>query len=278
MSIKPDDLPMDQILSTDIEHIIPSRYSTTGDIRDINTFTAKDVAEHMTRWLAHIISQKEIAIRVITAPELRVLNEAMVRTNSVIDKGVIVSKDSLEPLMPVKVSEQEKTLEHISPSTEVSKEETLLQLALVEAYRHGLSEAKQVAWGAYKKNGHPTHMRELHDDIMALVGKSEKEIGRIKTGELNPLASPSRHWMHVKSGGGYRELLRGTLQCSDEKLDMQPVVVYTGMDGRVWVRPTFEFDDGRFKIATPSKGWYAKMIEKINGVMKAAGSQNDVQG
>ena len=55
---------------------------------------------------------------------------------------------------------------------------------------------------------------------------------------------------HVKTGGLYRELHRGFLE-----KDLTPVVIYQSSDGRVWVRPEAEFDDGRFEKfeATPPR-------------------------
>lgn len=54
-------------------------------------------------------------------------------------------------------------------------------------------------------------------------------------------------WRHVRTGGTYTEVMRGTLQASDD-LDMASAVIYRSeVDGRVWVRPAAEFEDGRFE-------------------------------
>ena len=49
-------------------------------------------------------------------------------------------------------------------------------------------------------------------------------------------------WLHKKSGGLY------TFVCEAEiEADLTPAVVYKALeDGRVWIRPTAEFFDGRF--------------------------------
>ena len=53
----------------------------------------------------------------------------------------------------------------------------------------------------------------------------------------------NRKYRHKKSGGIYRLVARGFLE-----MDLTPVTVYVSAhDGTVWVRPTAEFDDGRFE-------------------------------
>ena len=51
-------------------------------------------------------------------------------------------------------------------------------------------------------------------------------------------AATHRH----RKGGLYRVLGRGVLES-----DRSDVVIYDDADGTVWVRPTVEFDDGRFE-------------------------------
>lgn len=51
---------------------------------------------------------------------------------------------------------------------------------------------------------------------------------------------------HKKRGSTYRVIAEGRLQV-DADLDNEKVVVYRGEDGQVWVRPTYEFNDGRFE-------------------------------
>lgn len=49
--------------------------------------------------------------------------------------------------------------------------------------------------------------------------------------------------IHVKSGGHYRVIAQGACEW-----DLKPVVIYDDAQGRVWVRSTDEFFDGRFVV------------------------------
>ncbi|WP_321362619.1 DUF1653 domain-containing protein [uncultured Celeribacter sp.] len=52
----------------------------------------------------------------------------------------------------------------------------------------------------------------------------------------------SEIWQHVASGGLYTVIAHG--QRED---DLTPVTIYKSLwDGAIWVRPTSEFEDGRF--------------------------------
>jgi hypothetical protein len=50
-----------------------------------------------------------------------------------------------------------------------------------------------------------------------------------------------RFWSHVKTDGVYEEIARGLIEATLVKC-----VIYRGHDGVFWVRPSDEFDDGRF--------------------------------
>ena len=59
-------------------------------------------------------------------------------------------------------------------------------------------------------------------------------------------------YRHRKRGGTYAVIARGFMQV-DGDLDNEKVVVYRGEDGRVWVRPEYEFNDGRFERLPDAK-------------------------
>ncbi|QIG76613.1 hypothetical protein EVC27_088 [Rhizobium phage RHph_I1_6] len=55
-------------------------------------------------------------------------------------------------------------------------------------------------------------------------------------------------YRHKVRGTTYKILHLGTLQVSDNDLDMTDVIIYQCQeDGTVWVRPESEFVDGRFE-------------------------------
>lgn len=61
-----------------------------------------------------------------------------------------------------------------------------------------------------------------------------------------------KRYRHKKRGTVYEVLGEGTLQCAaNPALDEQPVVVYRGEDGKLWVRGHSEFHDGRFEPLDP---------------------------
>lgn len=78
----------------------------------------------------------------------------------------------------------------------------------------------------------------LPDDVVSVEARRPRE-------PLPARAAPAlRRFRHRRSGGLYLELHRGLLEA-----DLTPVVVYLDADGRVWVRPAAQFDDGRFEPA-----------------------------
>ncbi|WP_065335496.1 hypothetical protein [Tritonibacter mobilis] len=67
-------------------------------------------------------------------------------------------------------------------------------------------------------------------------------------GPMPHVKTPSAHiqseiWQHVRSGGLYTIIGHGLIEA-----DLTPATIYRSLwDGAVWVRPTAEFEDGRFR-------------------------------
>lgn len=53
---------------------------------------------------------------------------------------------------------------------------------------------------------------------------------------------------HRARGSEYEVVGQAYLQTSKPLADMEPMVVYTDILGRMWVRPESEFTDGRFDL------------------------------
>jgi len=109
------------------------------------------------------------------------------------------------------------------------------------------------------------------DEVGAITGERLRWFARaIERAVLAAQAAqPVATHEHLKSGGKYRKLGEGLLQTDEPISDMEPVVVYQGEDGRLWVRPVSEFGDvTRFKAlaARPSREWYARMIAESEGM------------
>lgn len=68
------------------------------------------------------------------------------------------------------------------------------------------------------------------------------EIERLRSA----LSVETTKWRHKTRGTIYVEIGRGTMQDISD-LDNEPVVIYRGDDGRLWVRTVDEFEDGRFE-------------------------------
>lgn len=55
---------------------------------------------------------------------------------------------------------------------------------------------------------------------------------------------------HKKRGSVYQVIAHGRLQVDGDDLDMERVTIYRAEDGTTWVRPNYEFSDGRFEALT----------------------------
>jgi hypothetical protein len=72
---------------------------------------------------------------------------------------------------------------------------------------------------------------------------------------LSPAIGGARRWKHKKRGTSYTEIARGSLQSNDPGglSANEPMVVYRGDDGKVWIRDATEFEDGRFEALPPGE-------------------------
>jgi hypothetical protein len=55
---------------------------------------------------------------------------------------------------------------------------------------------------------------------------------------------------HIKRGSEYEVIGLAHLQTDKPLTDMEPMVVYRGEDGKLWVRPETEFTPDRFVLLT----------------------------
>lgn len=63
-------------------------------------------------------------------------------------------------------------------------------------------------------------------------------------------------WRHKKTGRLYEVICQGLLEAT-----LEPVTVYQSrVDGRVWVRPSTEFLDGRFEPAEAEDDIYTTTV------------------
>ena len=60
-----------------------------------------------------------------------------------------------------------------------------------------------------------------------------------------------RWWKHLKRESVYQEICRGEIQTKISIPEGTIVVVYRGTDGKYWVRPEIEFEDGRYQEINP---------------------------
>jgi hypothetical protein len=81
-----------------------------------------------------------------------------------------------------------------------------------------------------------------------------------------------RRWRHLARGTFYTELGRGQLQMVGEA-DYTRVVIYRGADGQLWVRPEYDFDDGRFE-EVPGSCVDQKVLALLQFVAAADGPIN----
>lgn len=107
---------------------------------------------------------------------------------------------------------------------------------------HHIEVSRMIA-GALELGGHRVAATHARSSVPFL----ESIAGRLSGMAAVPALMTHRH---RKRGTEYREVARGQLQTAEDIGDGSAVVIYAGTDGRHWVRPVAEFDDGRFERVT----------------------------
>lgn len=74
----------------------------------------------------------------------------------------------------------------------------------------------------------------------------QKKVTQTTISNRDSVIIKSTKWRHKKRGTTYIEIGRGLMQDHGTDLDDEPVVIYRGEDGRLWVRTVDQFEDGRF--------------------------------
>lgn len=82
--------------------------------------------------------------------------------------------------------------------------------------------------------------------IAALKGQWCRVTPPERVAELE--ASNTLHYTHIRRGGLYAFLGVAKVQSAAPITESDAVCVYRGGDGQLWVRPSKEFHDGRFRV------------------------------
>jgi len=83
--------------------------------------------------------------------------------------------------------------------------------------------------------------------------KEMAEMARAVLSASQPAPSPWRPThRHVKRGSTYQVIGEAELQATDPVCEGTVLTVYKAEDGKLWVRPTYEFKDGRFETLPPA--------------------------
>lgn len=102
-----------------------------------------------------------------------------------------------------------------------------------QAYRSALLDLRSRPASALSVVGEPTHRHVKTGGEYTLLGFGRMQAGKWKTPTIRPDEDGRNKWTHVS-------------------IDMREVAIYRGADGKLWVRPREEFEDGRFVALIPS--------------------------
>lgn len=104
----------------------------------------------------------------------------------------------------------------------------------------------------------PAPTDEMKNAVRNIAGAQALAFGLAAYGtffEYSPPVFESKEFWpthrHKKRGGEYMVVHEGRLQV-DGDLDDERVIIYRGADGKLWVRPSYEFNDGRFEPIRPA--------------------------
>lgn len=107
--------------------------------------------------------------------------------------------------------------------------------------------AIEAACIAFTAHDMPSFARFLPDEQDELRANMARAIEAYEEATDQPpyegVSIAGQEWEHIRTGGVYRLLATGLRES-----DLSPAVVYQAKsDGVIWVRPTREFFDGRFR-------------------------------
>jgi hypothetical protein len=64
---------------------------------------------------------------------------------------------------------------------------------------------------------------------------------------VETVSFPVTRWHHISRNSDYKALGVASVQAGVPIVEGDSVMVYVGEDGKLWVRPEYEFNDGRFQ-------------------------------
>jgi hypothetical protein len=115
--------------------------------------------------------------------------------------------------------------------------------------RHSALEAVAEAIFLSSNEQAATHPKMLWQDASDNLKRKYRVVAQAALDALGP-ADTDDGWRHKKRGTTYKVIGTAEAQVEDCILEGHRVVVYRAdSDGKLWVRPTEEFYDGRFERA-----------------------------